>query len=473
MCVKIPEEIRDKISKAKIKALMRFPFFGYILSYLKMIPSEKERTMGVDVMGNVYFNVNYVAELTPDQLLSDLCHEALHLVLEHPRRKGKRIHALWNYAIDIVTDTLLEKNGIPPGKYWWASKLAEDKTAEEVYDILIKNAKKLKIRVAPKCDSKDSKRHSLIIVESAGGGGEESGQGEKELDEGGGKGTKDKESGSQGSLADQLLTGGARINLVEIDMDALRELFGLGEEAQEKDRHSLAEEKDKTARPFEKPVDWRQILIEALEYSKRRGTMPLGFERYIEDLLEPPKLTWKEMLWKFIEHAIMSDYTFTRPSRRSLSLDVYLPSEIKEGIDVVVGLDVSGSISDREYVEFLSEVLAIAQSFTKVTITAVMCDAEVQRVIKDSQDVDALLEELRKRKGYGGTSTIPVFDWIRENKPRCKVLVYFTDGYAEFPEEKPPYPVLWIVSEEGANEGDEYWTKMEALGIVVKMPKHS
>ena len=48
-------------------------------------------------------------------------------------------------------------------------------------------------------------------------------------------------------------------------------------------------------------------------------------------------------------------------------------------------------------------------------------------------------------RGGGGTSFRPVFDWVEEQEiePRC--LVYFTDGYADFPEQPHSYPVMWAI----------------------------
>ena len=52
------------------------------------------------------------------------------------------------------------------------------------------------------------------------------------------------------------------------------------------------------------------------------------------------------------------------------------------------------------------------------------------------------------RKGGGGTSFVPVFDWVEdriaegEDVPQC--LIYLTDGYGDAPEVEPDYPVLWV-----------------------------
>ncbi|MCD6214573.1 MAG: hypothetical protein J7J46_06315, partial [Candidatus Desulfofervidus sp.] len=49
--------------------------------------------------------------------------------------------------------------------------------------------------------------------------------------------------------------------------------------------------------------------------------------------------------------------------------------------------------------------------------------------------------------GSHNTDFRPIFKNVEERRLKPAILVYFTDGYGEFPEKVPPYPVLWIVVE--------------------------
>jgi predicted metal-dependent peptidase len=51
--------------------------------------------------------------------------------------------------------------------------------------------------------------------------------------------------------------------------------------------------------------------------------------------------------------------------------------------------------------------------------------------------------------GGGGTSFVPIFEWIRAQHLRPDLLVYFTDAEGEFPEVEPDFPVLWLVKGKG------------------------
>ena len=47
--------------------------------------------------------------------------------------------------------------------------------------------------------------------------------------------------------------------------------------------------------------------------------------------------------------------------------------------------------------------------------------------------------------GGGGTSFVPVFNWISQQDISPELLVYFTDAEGEFPIYEPSYPVIWLV----------------------------
>jgi predicted metal-dependent peptidase len=50
--------------------------------------------------------------------------------------------------------------------------------------------------------------------------------------------------------------------------------------------------------------------------------------------------------------------------------------------------------------------------------------------------------------GGGGTSFVPVFKKVEELGITPALLIYFTDGYGTFPDEPPPYPVIWVMTED-------------------------
>jgi predicted metal-dependent peptidase len=144
-------------------------------------------------------------------------------------------------------------------------------------------------------------------------------------------------------------------------------------------------------------------------------------------------------------NTIPFDYTWARPSKKSISCGVYLPSMLKEGLDIALHIDTSASIGVDDLRDSLSEIVGIKRSFSGVTLTVIICDCEIHEVVElnDYSDIDELLVKI---KGGGGTSHVPVYDWIEENKPNTKLLISFTDGYTEFPKKDKEYiKTIWVM----------------------------
>jgi len=74
-----------------------------------------------------------------------------------------------------------------------------------------------------------------------------------------------------------------------------------------------------------------------------------------------------------------------------------------------------------------------------------VCDAQIQQVIRTTE-IETFLRDI-KFKGRGGTSHIPVFEYIDRNIKHPDVVICITDGYSEYPTKKPRYPVIWLLTE--------------------------
>ncbi len=194
-------------------------------------------------------------------------------------------------------------------------------------------------------------------------------------------------------------------------------------------------------------VQWRRILIRAAQYAKQHGKLPAGMMETIDEL-NRPRVSWREMLYRYVVDLIPSDYTWLRPNRRYLSSNIYLPGIVKgDAISVVVALDTSGSIDSDTLKVFLGECLGIQKSFEVVEMHVIQCDAAVQDYFVLTDDFPSRISV----KGRGGTDFRPVFEFIDEDLVQTKglfpqVLIYFTDGYGTFPEQAPLYDVIWVLT---------------------------
>jgi predicted metal-dependent peptidase len=97
------------------------------------------------------------------------------------------------------------------------------------------------------------------------------------------------------------------------------------------------------------------------------------------------------------------------------------------------------SIGQKELNRFAAEAQGLLESYD-CAVDIVYHDSKVTKVDHwESTDGDLRLEPV----GGGGTDHCPVFDHIRQSGAEPTVLVCLTDMYSRFPDEAPPYPVIW------------------------------
>lgn len=191
----------------------------------------------------------------------------------------------------------------------------------------------------------------------------------------------------------------------------------------------------------ESQAQWDVATAQAAQASKSRGSLPGSLARVVEEMLEP-KVDWREVLREFVSRQARNDYAWTPPNRRFLWQGLYLPGLRSEELgEVVVAVDTSGSIGQPMLDLFAGELEGILAAYN-CKITIVYHDHAIQHIqYWSAQDGPLVLEP----KGGGGTSHIPVFDWVRENAGDSPCLVCLTDLYTVFPQAAPQIPTLWAV----------------------------
>jgi predicted metal-dependent peptidase len=158
------------------------------------------------------------------------------------------------------------------------------------------------------------------------------------------------------------------------------------------------------------------------------GNVPAGVKRMLKELTEP-KMNWRELLDVQIKSLVKSDYSFMRPSRKAWHTGVMLPGMVADDtIDLVVAIDVSGSISEDMVRDFLSEIKGIMDAYTTFNIKVFCFDTDVYSVKDFTADN---LYEINEYDivGGGGTSFEAVYEYMKQNAIEPKKLLVFTDGY--------------------------------------------
>ena len=392
------ESASKRITKARAQLILRKPFFGFLS--LRLEPKEmKAEDMPMPTMGTdgerLYYVPEFVNEQSDEHLQSIVCHECLHAALAHIWRRGEREPLRWNLAIDGAVNYQLQEQGfpLPPGLVMLPE--AEKLSAEELYARIRQEEQKFSI---------------------SGAGGETRQIEGDAWDDHSQHGKADSGDNGDGE-------GGG----------ASREMESMGK--------ALAEA-EKRARELESK--WKEWVSQARQIAKSQGTGLGSLEQQIDELLEP-RLPWKELLRNFVLSTAKSNYRLIPPNRKHIWRGLYLPSIYGEEVEIAFAVDTSGSMSDEEVKEGLSEVKAICDQFEGYTIHLYQCDYGIQ----EYRELTAYNFDFPdKIKGRGGTSFVPVFEDIAEKNLNPACLIFFTDLLGDFPDMPPQYPVIWLATTE-------------------------
>ncbi|MFG1966331.1 VWA-like domain-containing protein [Nonomuraea sp. NPDC049028] len=203
----------------------------------------------------------------------------------------------------------------------------------------------------------------------------------------------------------------------------------------------------------------RRHTAEAMRaHQRNRGSLPAGWQRWAEQILEPT-VDWRRVLAGAVREAVAwaagaVDYTYHRPSRRTAALrGVVLPSLRRPLPVVAIVIDTSGSMGEDDLAAALAEVTGVLREVgvggNRVTVLA--CDADVQTAarVTSAQQVNLA--------GGGGTDMRVGISAALALPERVGVVIVLTDGFTPWPDAPssarliaaligtdPPPPPTWV-----------------------------
>jgi predicted metal-dependent peptidase len=394
--------VETKLTAARTRLILDKPFLGALVLRLPMKAAQPDwcPTTATDARA-FYFNPDYIAALGMEETQFMLAHEALHCALSHFARRQHRVKHRWDLACDYAVNPLLVDDGLKPPPNALIMPQYKGMTAEEIYPLIEDND-----------DSETLDQHAYD--HEGQDQGHQSGPREQDLSRAAPPPQGEDRSGEGGGTS------------------AVPGSEGEGASAPP----PLTPDEQETL-----SVQWQQRLAGAAQQAMQSGKLGGEMARMIDHLLQP-QLPWRMLLARYMSAAARDDYSYMRPARREG--EYILPSLRSHQLDVLIGLDTSGSIKDPEIEEFIGEVNAIKGQI-RARITLLPCDAKLAEGApwrfepwEDFRRPDCL-------KGGGGTSFVPVFDWVEQQGMEPDLLVYFTDANGEFPPQEPRYPVIWLV----------------------------
>lgn len=414
----------ERIIKAKVDLNKSHPFFSYILMNMqieKTKHTDKIPTMAVGQYGDLFWNEKFVEALDNDELKFVLAHEVGHIATLTFQRLGKRDMTIWNIATDLVINYMLHDEGFRAPKnilmpdHRGIYTFQSGKSGKDIkIDLNNKNAEQVYEDLIKHCKAIKE------ITKADGQGGYEGGF-DKHLE--GDEGDDGKSQGKGATEGDQ--------------------------KANEN--------------------NWKRKAIEGATQAKMKGNISASMERMLDQMLEPV-IDWRSKLFAYITNDLPVDYSMRSPSRRFISTGVYTPTVIRESLELIVGVDVSGSITNDEYVDFMSEVVGIANSYrqVKMRVIAWACNVDERDdmlVTNDTQDY------LLKGKFYGGggTELSCLTRYMESKEYKTRLLVVLTDGYIE---SKPVLPegtdCMFVLSRNGSSEIVKNYGDVTSLNDIKK-----
>jgi len=137
----IAEKAKEKLIKARITMLLKYPFWGPLSARLVLEEAPWCQTIATDGR-KFYYNSEFVLKLDDQECVFGFAHEVGHIIYEHMTRRGNRDPGLWNMAGDYIINNMLVRENV--GRTITTVPILVDRqyenhTADEVYDKLFDN----------------------------------------------------------------------------------------------------------------------------------------------------------------------------------------------------------------------------------------------------------------------------------------------------------------------------------------------
>lgn len=385
------------IEKARTGLLIRHPFFGSIVLKTPFTIGKGADfpvpTAAASRDGKIFINEDFANKLSIDELRFVIAHEAMHIAMAHVARTGNRDHAMWNIACDAVVNGILKREGV------------------------------------------GTPIHGAVFIDGA--------------DELSAEQVYAKFGGSKNSQAQQG-SGGQQ----HIPKPGIPDLNNKAVDAHANGKPPSPMSDADAAKAI---AQSKVTMAQAAATARMCGKGSEFIDRLVGSYVQS-RLPWWEILERFVQSRASQAESWSRPNRKFRRY-AYLPSMQPEPSmgELVVGIDVSGSIGLEELQEFFGHVVGIAEQVHPERVHVLYTSTSVGAV-----DSFADGEELTLRSNPpsdGGTWMPAIHEWAEQNAPDADCIVIFTDGYTETMPEGGT-PVVWVCTTNALS-------KKEGIGMVL------
>ncbi|WP_154222907.1 vWA domain-containing protein [Marinicella rhabdoformis] len=365
----------------------------------------------------IRINTTYFENLNAAERTGLLLHLTLHSALLHPIRRGLRDTQVWNMAADVVVNNIITESGdfLPP-KNTALEPQYSDLSVEQVYEKLIdlphQNTQLAALAKQWMDQGSTAKQNNTQTTT------------EDEVNK------QDKLEQSQNDRLSQNQVRQILMTMYPHHPDL---------QTNKENAQQLQSEKEfKTAIK----QHWQNALRKAQAAHqvtcRDPGMIPAGLMLEIDKMMNP-EIDWRWLLWHFV---VRTPNDYEGYDRRFVHSGLYLDNLMSNQLKVLVAIDTSGSIDKHELTQFMSELLAINAAYPFIELELYYVDATIYGPYSVNSDSVSHLPQ-----GGGGTDFSVFFERVIDAKQphETDVIVYFTDGFGQFPDQKPETETLWLV----------------------------
>jgi predicted metal-dependent peptidase len=428
------EEIDNFNIDVHLLALMwKEPFFSSVLRHVQKIKTEKIPTAGVSASGGdirLWWNPNFLAGLTKEQICGLFKHECYHLIFEHTTTRKHEPFVVWNYATDLAINSLIDEvelpeGGLIPGKSFISL------TAEQVAQMGEKAAErynKVSAKIASFPKNKNSEWYFAELMKDP-----EIKEAIESSDKMGGK-----------SLGQALADGDVKIdedgNLVDKDGNPITIVPGTADDHDGWAEGMSEEERDLVKGKIKSALE--NAVIDC-DNKGNWGSIGADMRKEIKKLVSK-EIPWQSVLKQFCGMSRRADRTSSIRRLNRKYVGIHPGSYRDYKASIAVYLDQSGSVSDSDLTLLAGELSNLAKKVEFVLFNFdTSVDEASERTLKKGRPVN--LERTR----CGGTDFKCVQVHANKNASRFDGYLVLTDGYAPNPRGANRLKRGWVIVPNG------------------------
>jgi len=424
----LKDQATQKMIKARAGLILDRPFYGALALRLTLKSDPGCKTAWTDGR-TLGFDPAYINSISLEEVKGLWEEETLHCFLQHHTRRNGRDPQQWNVAADQAIFHILAQAGSALPADCQPLPEYRDMSAEQIFDAMGRKKKSPQ----PKPQPGQGPQQQQQPQQQPG-----QGQGQPQPQQGQQPGQRPGAPGQAPGAPGPQQPGQGQTPAPGQQQPGRQPGAGRGEvrDATDPDTGQPLT----PAKLAEEEANWKIAAQQAAQQAAACGNLPGFLDRLVKAIINP-RVPWQDLLRQFLERTARNDYTWTTLNSNYLSQGIFLPTlRSNELPQLVITVDTSGSIDQRDLDQFAAEVSAILEMTAETEITVLYCDTRIKETETFTR---ADLPLTLKAKGGGGTDFRPPFTWIEEQQEQPAALIYLTDMDCNKYPEEPDYPVLW------------------------------